>query len=93
MLRLTKMETSGFIYLIDLFPDYFQTYIRAKYYRVRNRVLKIGIETSREIKTLTHAPFLKSANNLLRLARLEQFQVSDYVIPQAECRDVSLISK
>lgn len=87
------MEISGFIYLVELFPGCPQTYIRAKYYRVRNRVLKIGIETSREIKALTHALLLKSANNLLHPVRLEQFQVSDYVIPQAECRDVSVIPK
>lgn len=85
------METSGFIHLVDLFSEYLQTYIRARYYRVRNRVIKIGIETSREIKALT--PLRKSANNLLHSARLEQFQVSDYVIPQAECRDVSVIPK
>lgn len=60
---------------------------------MRNRVLKIGIEMSHEIKAFTHALLLKSANNLLYPARLEQFQVSDYVIPQAECRDVSVIPK
>lgn len=36
-----------------------------------NRILQIGIETSREIKAVTHASLLKSANNLLHPARLE----------------------